>query len=231
MRYVVSVIIVSFLSLAFSSHSQASIVLFDWGFNVDGDVTSATDGDTLPTNNFINDLGEITIEVSGAGSHFIYAFFDYEIDQANNTFFNESALAVGTPEAELSWEIDEPGQVFGDIFDNLLAGVFDNSNALASTGPEDVSFGLGWDFTLTDLQSAVVTFSLSDLLPSSGFYLRHFDDEVGPAFDQTSNVYFSSALSITTTPVGPPNQVDAPGGMGLFLMSILAVVVQRRRSR
>ena len=56
------------------------------------------------------------------------SFVDIEIQQTRNTFFNEYAEYSGTigqgysdPDPD-SWEIDEPGFVFGDIYDHLLTG-------------------------------------------------------------------------------------------------------------
>jgi len=68
-----------------------------------------------------------------------FAFLDVEIDEAKNTYWNEKGEKVaGTGE----WEIDEPGYVSGNIYDNLFAGQLDN---LASPfGPEDISMALGW---------------------------------------------------------------------------------------
>lgn len=218
--------------LGFTSSSQAAIVLTDWAFNIDGNVIAQEFGDNVPSNNLLGDLGDVSVEITGAGSHFVFAYFDYEIDQANNTFFNELAEVFGTPDAGQSWEIDEPGFVFGNIYDNLFAGIFDNSNDLDSIGREDVSFGIGWDFTLTDTQSAAVNFSLSDIAPSDGFYLRHFDDQVGPNFNQTSSIYLASSLNISNAPADPPPpaQVAAPGGM-FWLSFVVITLFSQRKNR
>ncbi len=55
----------------------------------------------------------------------LFVFIDAEIDEPSNTYFNESgALESVTGQGSSdnladSWEIDEPGYLFGDIFDNL----------------------------------------------------------------------------------------------------------------
>lgn len=57
-------------------------------------------------------------------------FLDAEIDGSTNTFFNEYGEMIGVAGPGVSWEIDEPGFVFGDIVDHLLAGTLDNANSL-----------------------------------------------------------------------------------------------------
>ncbi|MBU4261895.1 MAG: PEP-CTERM sorting domain-containing protein [Proteobacteria bacterium] len=148
-------------------------------------------------------LGTLTWSTSVVGSHSFLAFFDYEIDEGINTYFNENAEAVnvGDAAAGQSWEIDEPGFVFGDIYDNLVAGTLDGLNGVPDSAPDDVSWAMGWDFILGADETATITLSLSDTAPVSGFYLAQFDP------DSQESIYFFSSLDISgggTEPVPEP---------------------------
>lgn len=76
----------------------------------------------------------------------------------------------------LSWEIDEPGFVFRDIYDNFLLGTLDN--AIGSPLPDDVSMALGWQFLLNPVEQGLLEFLLGTT-PPVGFHLRQFDPDGG----------------------------------------------------
>lgn len=72
-------------------------------------------------------------------------FLDADIDRNTNTFFNEFgefvslALPPGAPVgaiAATSWEIDEPGFLFGNIGPHVLAGTLDNTNEVTAAAPQ-----------------------------------------------------------------------------------------------
>ncbi len=213
------------LFVAFFGVSEVSaleINLFDWAFNIDGTLYEASNSDPLPGNinasgfDLLSGLGTITITSAGAGSHSVIAFFDHEIDETVNTYFNEVGSTVGAPAAEQSWEIDEPGYVFGNIYDNFKAGTLDNSNGVPSSAPEDVSMALGWNFILGAGETASLNFNLllSETAPTSGFYLVHTDtDSESPA-----SLYFSSTLDIKSSSVPEPGLLFllVTGLAGLF---------------
>lgn len=154
---------------------------------------------------FVNDTDTTFPSVS------FFVFIDPEIDVALNGYFNEAGIVVGTPgmgPADVSadsWEIDEPGYVFGDIFSNLLNGVLDNMNAVPSVAPDDVSMALG--FQLGDLhpgQVAVIDVLLSDDGDVLGdFALQHFEP----------NTFSSDTLTISGVAVVPE-----PNAMSLCLL-------------
>lgn len=196
------------------SASALSIDLYDCGINIDG-TTDYCDLAALDANG----LGTLTFLISGAGDHTFDAFFDYEIDQAANTFFNESGSTGGTLAAGQSWEIDEPGWVFGDIYDNFVASTLDNFNNVPSGLEDDVSFALGWDFLLGSDQTAAITLFLSDVLDTSGFYLQHTDE------DSSESVYFWSTLEIR----GGETPVPEPGTLWLFGAGLIALGLSRRK--
>ena len=107
----------------------ATISLFDFGINVDGattcnvgpcgvqDVLNLSSVAGLDDSGFdyTTGLGTLELTLNGVGAHSVDLFLDHEIDEPINTFFNEYGMG-GTAVAGQSWEIDEPGALFGDIF-------------------------------------------------------------------------------------------------------------------
>lgn len=78
-----------------------------------------------------------------AGLTFV-SLVDAEIDETLNTFFNEYAETSGALAANQSYEIDEPGFAFGDVFDNARAASLDGTNAVPQASPDDVSMALAF---------------------------------------------------------------------------------------
>lgn len=207
------------LGLTIPMASANTIGLFDYGFNVDGTVSTSPAGVNLGLFNTGTGLGTITATINGTGAHSFIAFFDHEIDETINTFYNEFGSANGAPIAGRSWEIDEPGFVFGDIYSNFTAGTLDNS--VGTTDPEDVSMAMGWNFNLAAGQTASIQFSLTTLEPTSSlFYLQQLDPE------SQASVYLSSDLTIRG---GGDNQVPEPSTLVLVFSGIGLVVAKKFR--
>ena len=146
--------------------------LFDYGFNIDGTVSVPTPGDPVPGEVDLSSfddftgLGTIEATITGAGAHTFDAFFDHDIDEAINTFFNEYGTATaGAAASGQSCEIDEPEFVFGDIFTNFENSALDNFNNVPVGSEDDVSMAMGWDFTLGIGETALITLSLSETEP------------------------------------------------------------------
>jgi len=194
-----------------------TIGLFDWAVNVDGLFAHPPGGDPIPAGvntagfNTTTGLGSISVAVSGAGGHFIGLFVDHDIDEASNTFFNEFGSVTGAPVAGESWEIDEPGFVFGDIYTNLQSNSLDNTNGVPAGSEDDVSMALGWDYTLAAGETSAITFLISENLPSSGFYLTQTDP------DSAASIYFSSTLTIRGTGGAV---IPEPGTLALYGMGL-----------
>jgi len=93
----------------------ASPLLVDWAFNDNGTVFSAADTstDALPghfnTDSFdwVTGLGNITLNYDTAGGYSVQAFFDHEIVEGTNTYYNEYGEVHSSPAPGQSWEIDE----------------------------------------------------------------------------------------------------------------------------
>lgn len=206
------------LELSVFPGQAAALTLREWTYNIDGTVTDSFNGDPLPvTSNLTNGLGSMTWSTSTAGSHNFIAFYDYEI--AIN-FVKEEGMSYGDLSQGQSWEIDEPGYKFGDIYDNVLAGSLDNTNALLGI-QADASTALGWNFTLDEGRTAVITLMISDQMPELGFFLRQYDP------DSDASIYISSTMDI----VGGAMPVPEPGTMLIFGAGLIVLGGKRWKEK
>jgi hypothetical protein len=190
---------------------HAGYLLIEYAYRLDGVVTTSP-GSPPPGSVFdtTTGLGTISFTLSGSGPHSAYLFVDHELSEPENTFFNELGnVSAVPPPSGLSWEIDEPGFVFGDIYNNFLLGTLDNS--IGTLLPEDVSMAMGWDFVLGAGQTGLVEFMLGTAEPA-GFYVRHHDPDSG------ESVYFASQLTIRSVPIGVPDR----GIGGPFVLAAMA---------
>jgi hypothetical protein len=153
-----------------------------------------------------------------------FVFLDAEIDHGTNTFFNEygsvsSVIGIGDDDdAADSWEIDEPGYKFGDIYDNLLAGMLDNSNDVPAGLQDDVSLALGFDLgSLVEGATVTGVFELSRLDIGG---LAHIDDDSADAF------YFNGMVHVDD---GAPTSVPEPSVPLLMAAPLLFIFFRKRR--
>jgi hypothetical protein len=151
-----------------------------------------------------------------AGVSFI-SFFDAEIDETLNTFFNEYAETSGSLAPGQAFEVDEPGFRSGDIFDNAGRAALDGTNAVGVNAPDDVSMALSF---LIDLLAPGETARIEILISEDGDALG------GLVIDQrdtdprsTTSIRYSGALTI----------VPEPGSA--FLMGAGLALLALRRSR
>ena len=207
--------------------AMALPTLFDWTFYADGTIYENLSGDEMPTTGALDDngLGNLTWSTSATGSHTFIAMFDFEIDEQINTFFNESGAAFGALADGQSWEIDEPGYAFGDIYWNVTDGALDNSNNVPTGWEDDVSFAIGWDFTVADDETAIIGLVLDQVVPSMGFYLQHFDP------DSDESVFFSSYLSIEGGDPSSSAPVPEPATIILLGTGMTGILIAGRKKR
>jgi hypothetical protein len=204
----------------------AEIVLFDYGFNIDG--TAYYPGDSVPINDAAFDyntgLGTITATIAGIGYHRFIGFFDHEIDEVANTFFNENGEAVGSLASGQLWEIDEP-YLIGNIYEHFEAGTLDNTNA--DIWPEDVSMAMGFEFTLAADETALVTLHLTQAPPAGGFYLHQWD----PISQTDPNSPPPDIYLYGDSAIRGPGVIPEPSTIILVLSGLgLAVAAKFRRS-
>lgn len=212
--------------LVASGNSSAVPIVADYGININGDNVLLSDGiafqSVVDVSGINGDgLGTISIAINTAGTYAIDAFFDYEFDSFANSFFNESGSANGAPIGGQSWEIDEPGFVFGDIFTNWINNDLDNTNTVPAGLEDDVSVALGWDFMLGANELAEIVFSVSSNAPISGFFLAHIDEDADDA------AYFSSTLNIRQIPP-ITNPIPEPTTVGMLLLGLSGLFAKKK---
>jgi len=173
----------------------------EWAVNIDGSYT-LTSGQLLAL------PGDAVAPILTPGAHYVGLFIDYDIDILDNTYFNEFGAANGAPAAGLSWEIDEPEYLFGDIKTNLKNGALDNANGVPASAPDDVSMALAWNFSLNAGETGIARFFLGAAAPTSGFFLSHTDPNSAETY------YFWSTLEISgggEVPVPEPSTLLVVG--------------------
>lgn len=225
-----------------SAASALTITLAEYAVNVDGSVYDVIDKEgsgavvtgTLPSGVTLGvfpstGLGSVTVQVGGAGAHFVGLFADHEIDEVENTFFNEYGYTIDSAVAGQTWEIDEPGYSFGDIYSNFIAPALDDSNGVPETAADDVSMALGRAFTLAAGETAYVSFLLGTYeadqagdfptIPGQGLKLIQWDP------DSEGGIYFSSSVRIDQG----GGAIPEPGTMVLLGTGLLGLAGLRRR--
>lgn len=151
------------------------------------------------------------------------SFLDAEIDETTNTFFNEYATTAGALAPGEGYEVDEPGFAFGDIFDHLLAGSLDGTNAVGIASPDDVSMALSFLIaSLAPGQTARFDLFVSQNGTATGLRIDQLDVDPG----STTAITFSGVASVVPEPA-----TAALLGLGLTVLAARARRLSEPRPR
>lgn len=172
-------------------------------------VLSADTTDLLLRYDFTNTSGSTLASLS------FLSFVDTEIDEPTNTFFNEYVEVVGPPAAGQSYEADEPGYTFGDIYTNAQAGVLDGTNAVPIGAPDDVSMALA--------------FLLGPLAPGQTARFEILMSEDGESLGAFRLVQHDTESALRITYSGMASIVPEPGTGLLLGAGLLGLGGARRR--
>jgi len=187
-------------------------------------------------------LGTITFTDTTLGADSFAIWWD---EQVGTDYYNEygSTSAPQPTDPNESWEIGDANTstIYGDasydaLLDaNLLPGTTSNLSTTCS-GPScngDASTALGYDYTLTSDEEEVITLTVSQTAPGSGFYLQ----QTNPAEDcnaqgagcTVGNVYFS--LSANEQAIGSGPSPTPEPSTWLLMLSGLVILAWRMRRR
>ena len=164
--------------------------------------------------NFFNAGGESLSNVR------LLVFLDADLNRDENSFVNEYGSFVSLdlpPNAPLGaiaasgWEIDEPGYVFGDVYQNLQAGSLDNTNALPLGSADDVSLALSFNIGVLNPGDRVSTTLFISSADIEG--LRHVDLGSDESFG------WNGYALITRR--GPVNEIPEPSAALPVLAALL----------
>ena len=236
---------------------RADSILYDSLINVNSALTEGSFSVSgLNSSGFNTATGQgtliFTFAPGSVGSYFFDLWLDVDLSAPN---FNEYGAVSGKPAAGQSWEIGDPSAYYNsglppgglgpgvDIVDdtalnglsntNGLPGNTDNflGNCVGSTCNGDASLAMGFAFTLAANQEEVITLNLSEIVPTSGFYLQQIHpvdgcDQNGQncANPTQLNLYFTG--SAATEPIG--SQTPEPGTWLLVSTAVLALLLFRR---
>ncbi|UCD36496.1 MAG: hypothetical protein JSU90_06635, partial [Nitrospiraceae bacterium] len=159
-------------------------------------------------NSFASGLGTATVTIDGAGLHFVIFYVDQDLGPLYTDSTDENGGPFGILPVGEMWEVDEPGDgasgdgtlgltYFGDLiqFNFVIDGILDNTiffdaldnQFLGHNG--DTAMALGWNFELSAGDTATISFTVSDSVVPTGFYLMQTDTS------GINKVYLSSDLN------------------------------------
>jgi len=230
-------------ALADAPKLQDFTIATDSGVNFYDPGTTAP-GLDLSVYNTSTGLGTITFTDTTLGSDTFAIWWDEEVGVP---FYNEFGSTGGTlTDPNESWEIGDAyaSSIYGDasydalLNKNLLAGTTSNylGTCVGSDCNGDASTALGYDYSLTSGEEEVITLTVSQSAPSSGFYLQQTnpqEDCNAQGLDCTSgDVYFS--LSAEEEAIGSgPSPTPEPSTwllLGTGLLGLAFVAFRRAKA-
>jgi len=154
--------------------------------------------------------------LSGSSNVTWLTFLDAEIDEADNSFFNESARTGGTLAAGQNFEIDEPGYAFGDLLDNIFDAELDGTNAFDSIDPEDVAMAMSFEL---GAMNAGDTALIELMISEDGSVLGPFGMTQYDPDSQSTEITFSGQASRGGG--GPQQAIPEPSAALVFALGAL----------
>lgn len=186
--------------------------------------------DVVFTDNLNGDnLGTVTWEVTnnGAGPLTDVVFFGFLDADLGTAFDDEYGTFISVPgtgpgdSAPDTWEIDEPGFVFGDIFFNLLDGFLDETNGVPQGSEDDTSLALGFGIgTLGVGDTILATFTTSSDSSLGGLSQT---DNPPPGQAPAGTFFFNATAQVIPAGSGPG--VPAPPILLLFLSGLMGIAL------
>jgi PEP-CTERM motif len=169
------------------------------------------------------DLGTVSIVV-GPGNYNVFAFFSYS---AGTGGFSQYATTVGTLTAGQVYSVDAPGDPSsggsvspyspGYLQNQYNLGTLDNTNHLgsgacaATNSCEPVSVALGYtNLGVPDGQQELITFTVGDTPPASGFYVTQTNPQTG------DSLFFSADPQSLSAVPEPLSMMLLGSGLGLI---------------
>jgi hypothetical protein len=230
------------LLIGVQSVHAGAVSLADWCFNVNGSIDSCNGGPGLasvdlsafdPTLESVgtNTLGSATVTLS-EGNNFVGFYADYDVDFPTFGSFDDfGAVTIVPPPANWSFEFADPNasNIFSDFqsLDNSTPLPGSNTVGVPSGPPAnccDVSWALGLTNIVVDAGgSATVTFTVSTVAPTSGFYMVQTNTD-------THDSIYLSALVNTNPGTGNGNTPEpSTFAMGLGAVGLAMMMARKRR--
>jgi len=236
-RLAIIVPVVLCFALGYQPVAKAQSSLQYVVFNVNG---AAQDNDFTGVNvssfNETTGIGTLsyTFDPGTSGTYFVDSFFDLEVSQP---FFNEYGTASGAAATGQTWEIGDSyaSNIYNDVEGASGTGALSDVNSLpgqtsnylggsGGTAPctagascnVDAAMAMGFEFTLSSTQEAVITLDFSTTNPGGTGLVLDQTHPVDPANATESDVYFTGNEVTQAAVSGPPTGVPEPSTLLLL---------------
>jgi len=234
-------------ALAYQPAARADSSLASVEFNVNGTVQYDLTGFNTSSYNSSTGIGTLTFTVDpgAAGTYYFDSFFDLEVA---TPFYNEYGTASGTAAAGQTWEIGDSfaSNIYTDVGNggaladgnlsdvnslpgqtsNFYGGSSGTSPCTATDGScnGDAALAMGFVFTLTGSQEAVITLDFSTTNPGGTGLVLDQTHPVDAGNPSQSDVFFTGSEVVESTggggPPPPPPPPTVPEPSSLLLLGV-----------